>query len=356
MLECELSDAVMARYVPTPKQGIYAGRTDEGEGANRIFSMITMVDFAEDGHFIPRARTDEQWKVAIVGFCSDEGVRRNKGRIGARDGPNALRRALGKLPLHIPASSIFLVDVGNICCVDGDLEAAQSAFGELVATLQRLEFTTIGLGGGHELGLAHWLGLVDKWGPKLQIINFDAHLDMRKPVTNQEDNIALPLGSSGTPFYQIASFCKNYDPPLPFHYTVVGAQPAANTPILVEEAKKKEVTVITALACLEQRQAVETQITERLSENANAATYCTLDLDVLDAGVAPGVSAPAAMGLSGLTLLSLMQAAWRAASRIVALDLAEMNPAFDNEGETTAKAGAMIIAAFLSHKHPALWG
>ena len=33
--------------------------------------------------------------VVVLGFASDEGVRRNKGRVGAADGPDALRAALG---------------------------------------------------------------------------------------------------------------------------------------------------------------------------------------------------------------------------------------------------------------------
>ena len=38
--------------------------------------------------------------VALLGFRSDEGVRRNRGRVGAADGPAALRRALAPLALQ----------------------------------------------------------------------------------------------------------------------------------------------------------------------------------------------------------------------------------------------------------------
>lgn len=37
--------------------------------------------------------------IALAGFASDEGVRRNGGRAGAAGGPAALRRALSNLPV-----------------------------------------------------------------------------------------------------------------------------------------------------------------------------------------------------------------------------------------------------------------
>jgi formiminoglutamase len=36
-----------------------------------------------------------------VGFCSDEGVRRNKGRIGSAAAPEAIRQALGPLAFRL---------------------------------------------------------------------------------------------------------------------------------------------------------------------------------------------------------------------------------------------------------------
>ena len=39
--------------------------------------------------------------VALVGFCSDEGVARNKGRIGARHAPDIIRRSLANMAWHL---------------------------------------------------------------------------------------------------------------------------------------------------------------------------------------------------------------------------------------------------------------
>lgn len=70
----------------------------------------------------PLAGEDEAG-IALIGFCSDEGVRRNHGRAGAYDGPAAIREALGPLAYH---QSRPIYDVGDVACDDGDLSTAQA--------------------------------------------------------------------------------------------------------------------------------------------------------------------------------------------------------------------------------------
>ena len=62
--------------------------------------------------------------VVLVGFASDEGVRRNGGRVGAAAGPAALRGALASL--GDPGRPVF--DAGDVV-VDSDLEGGQARLG-----------------------------------------------------------------------------------------------------------------------------------------------------------------------------------------------------------------------------------
>lgn len=71
--------------------------------------------------------------VVLVGFCSDEGVRRNGGRVGAKDAPAVLRRALGNTAWH--GGHRPLLDGGDIVCDGEQLESAQS---ELESVVQKL--------------------------------------------------------------------------------------------------------------------------------------------------------------------------------------------------------------------------
>lgn len=139
--------------------------------------------------------------VAIVGFACDEGIRRNGGRVGAADGPSALRRALSNLPAR---AAIPLYDAGDVTCVDGDLEGAQERFAQRITVLLDDGHFPIGLGGGHEIGYASYLGLARSRlaeGKRVAIVNLDAHFDLREG----------PVASSGTPFLQALRHAQQHD-------------------------------------------------------------------------------------------------------------------------------------------------
>ena len=67
--------------------------------------------------------------VALHGFCSDEGVKRNSGRVSAAAGPDVIRQAAASLAWF---SDLSIVDTGNICCVDANLEQAQQALAAVI--------------------------------------------------------------------------------------------------------------------------------------------------------------------------------------------------------------------------------
>jgi formiminoglutamase len=70
--------------------------------------------------------------------------------------------------------------------------------------------------------------------------------------------------------------------------------------------------------------------------------HLSIDLDALPAGVAPGVSAPAARGLP-LHLVESIVDAVAASGRLAAADVAELCPRLDLDGRT-ARAAARIVA------------
>ena len=98
---------------------------------------------------------------AIIGFECEEGVRRNKGRLGAAEAPNALRSGLANLPWRFPTDA-RLSDVGNIACVSEDLESAQQQLGEAVTAILSKGAKPIILGGGHETLYGHYLGEIGR--------------------------------------------------------------------------------------------------------------------------------------------------------------------------------------------------
>lgn len=271
--------------------------------------------------------------VAMLGFACDAGVARNQGRIGAAKGPRALRKALAPLAWHRQAPAY---DAGDIACHgDDDMEVAQARLAERVEALLAKDLLPIVLGGGHEVAFGSWSGLAryleagDNPAPTVGIINFDAHFDLRDPAQ---------VRSSGTPFAQIAEACEARG--WPFRYACLGVSRAANTRALFQRAAELGVLVREDHEITPARlDAVGEELTAFIGQCD--LVYLTLDIDVLPAGEAPGVSAPAAHGVP-LALIEPLLSRVRDSSKLALIDLAELNPDVDVDNRT-ARAAARLI-------------
>jgi len=72
--------------------------------------------------------------------------------------------------------------------------------------------------------------------------------------------------------------------------------------------------------------------------------YVSLDMDVLDPAFAPGVGNPEAVGISSRELYDLITSLQN--KNIVAADIVEMNPTYDNG--STAAIAAKIISTIIA--------
>ncbi len=266
--------------------------------------------------------------VALIGFAVDEGVRRNGGRPGAAQGPEATRKALANLPiLGEPA----LWDAGDVVCEDGALDTAQTALAQRVAQALAQGCTPLVLGGGHEVAWGTFQGVARaRPGARILVLNLDAHFDLRMAHE----------GNSGTPFRQIQEHCAAQG--LPFNYRVLGISRYANTRALFDRADALGVRHV-----LDDALQTESGLRAALADlapdlQACDGVYLTLDTDVLPAAVAPGVSAPAPLGVP-LWCVEAVVDAVAASGKLVAADVAEFNPAFDRDG-ITAKVVARLVA------------
>ena len=96
---------------------------------------------------------------SLIGFACDLGVKANKGREGAALGPTAIRSALANMAWQAPTD---LLDKGDVIDEDS-LESAQQEFANLLnETLDESSFV-VGLGGGHEIAWASYLGLRQRY-------------------------------------------------------------------------------------------------------------------------------------------------------------------------------------------------
>lgn len=273
---------------------------------------------------------------ALLGFRCDEGVRRNHGRIGAAEGPAAIRHAVAKLPVQ--KTNFYCYDAGNITCVDGDLEESQKALGAVIALLLEHKITPIIIGGGHELAWGHYQGIARAYPQKtLGIINFDAHFDMRPLLPNNH-------GTSGTAFLQIAQAHESAEQR--FDYNVVGVQHASNIRQLFDMARHYDTKIILADELHQGQQQKCVDFIDRIADQ-NDMIYMSLCLDVFSAAFAPGVSAVQPLGVAPWDIIPFVRQL-AASGKVISFDIAELSPRYDID-QRTAKLAAILIYEFIHH-------
>ncbi len=312
-------------YDPIDAQA-WTGRVDaDSADYYRWHQIIEFLDLNEDIQSLEN-------KLVLLGFCCDEGVKRNQGRVGAKEAPDTLRKILAGLPDH---TNLYkrIADAGNIICVGEDMEAAQEELARRVSQIIKLGGLPLVIGGGHEVTYGNFRGVRETTpSRKVGVINFDAHLDIRETVENR--------GNSGTGFYQIAEEAKlNKEE---FHYLAIGIQDISNTKALFKYAAENNVEIIKAKDIHTGTiDAIKNQIRE-FSEKVDLV-YVTIDMDVFAAPFAPGVSATAFSGIiPDPNFYSIFQSVLTI-QNLKSMDIAEINPIYDIDNRTTKLAADLIF-------------
>ncbi|MDK7083184.1 formimidoylglutamase [Pseudoglutamicibacter cumminsii] len=333
----------------TPPQP-WTGRIDgDGPEHARWHSTIQPLQLDDATHDAAAGGTAEPGSAAepgtvLLGFASDEGVRRNQGRVGAAEGPQKLREMLASMAIHSTTGKPNhpKYDAGNINVTDGDLETGQAAFGEQIATLLGAGHFTVGLGGGHEIAYASYLGVAEHLTRlhdgepfTLGVLNLDAHFDLRE----------AEQPTSGTGFLQMHHAETAAGRKL--HYGIVGISSASNTNTLFRQAK-----AMGAESLLDTECGHRDEVTGFIRDFSNQVDhlYLTIDLDVLPAATAPGVSAPAGYGVDLPTIHAAALTAARS-KKLVHLDIAELNPSLDIDNRTARTAARLIDDIVRAHEN-----
>lgn len=297
---------------------IWQGRFDGDEPLyHRVFQRVSLEDNYD---------TISTNDFVLHGFAVDEGVKRNKGRVGAKDAPDVIRKNISNFPVVNPEFS--LKDFGNIFCDDGNLEKTQNELAEKVQIVLQKGGKSVVFGGGHEVTLAHYSGIKKAFpNKKIGIINIDAHFDNREIDPN--------IGpSSGTGFWQIA---QEGD----IHSLHIGIQKNSNTLKLFDTAHQCGMNYILADELFfENLPNLYAKINEFISQSD--IVYLTICMDVFNVSIAPGVSALAYNGIfADATFMHLLKLILTS-EKLIAMDAAEVNPTYDTH-EITARLAASLL-------------
>ena len=296
---------------------------------------VTAPETTEDdprlGHLLGGADRDVAEATAVLlGFPVDKGVVRNGGRPGAADAPDRLRQWLYRMTPDARRHGAFvdllrhMVDLGDLSA-NGSLATLQTTLGEFLAPHLQAGRVPITLGGGHETAYGHFLGYVEA-ERDVSILNWDAHTDVRSPVEGQPH--------SGSPFRQALQHpsgrCR--------HYAVAGLLPHSTAPAHLHFVDEHNGRYLWSDDL--SRDAVDS-----LYARATAPLMVTFDLDALDQTHAPGVSAPAAGGLSQNLWLHAAYQAGRS-PKVTSIDIVELNPNVDVD-DRTARLAALTVMQIL---------
>ncbi|WP_462425286.1 formimidoylglutamase [Fusobacterium sp. THCT13E1] len=286
---------------------LWHGRFDSNEEIDlRIWQIVKPFD-----------NVSKEYGICLVGYDTDDGIKRNQGRIGAEKGSNAIRKAMQSFPI---VENLRIYDYQNL--KNKVLEEAQKEYSLKIYNVIKKELFPIGLGGGHDIAFASYSGIRKAYpDKKIGIINFDTHLDMRS-----YDNGA----TSGTSFKQILDSDKNVK------YSIVGFKKQGNTKRLIDTAKSYNVLILDEE---NDEKFINDELKKYLADTD--ILYVTFCMDVFNASDAPGVSAPTIMGLDPKKGKRILREIMKS-KKVVCADFAEVNPEYDIDSRTAKLAGSLI--------------
>ena len=90
----------------------WTGRVDSVDDydAFRWHQWVKPLDLNEDNRTF-----NGKLAFGIVGFCSEQGVQRNKGRVGTALAPDFIRKQMSNLPCSF-SPKVEIYDAGNVLC------------------------------------------------------------------------------------------------------------------------------------------------------------------------------------------------------------------------------------------------
>jgi len=280
--------------------------------------------------------------VVILGAPFDGGTSH---RSGARFGPNAIRQACylphdgsrPSLALRVDGlKDLRVLDAGDVEMYSGDVMRSIAALEEAVHTIAAAGAIPVVLGGDHTIALPDATGVARRHGfGRVSMVHFDAHADTGHSEFGSLYGHGQPMrrliesgAVRGDRFLQIG--LRGYWP-----------EPPTLDWMAEQRMRSYEMTEIVA-------RGLDECLTEAFSIAMDDCdgVFLSVDIDVVDPGMAPGTGTPEP---GGLTARQLLDAVRRCGYELplVGMDVVEVAPPFDH-AEVTAYLGNRVVLEALS--------
>jgi agmatinase len=278
--------------------------------------------------------------VIIVGAPIDSGTSH---RSGAKFGPQAIRGGdylphdgeRPHLSLRVDAlKELKIFDAGDLLMPGGDLTASLLVLEEATELISRAGAIPVILGGDHSIASADVAGIAHHRGMgKISMIHFDAHAD------TGESQFGALVGH-GTPMRRlIESGAVRGDRFLQLGLRGYWPDDATLKWMRDQGMRSYEMTEIHHRGMRE----VLDESFATLTDGCDGV-FLSVDIDVVDPGMAPGTGTPEP---GGMTSRELLEAVRRICLElpIVGIDVVEVAPAYDSADITAILANRVILEA-----------
>ncbi len=308
-------------------------------GPDATFAGVPAADLEDPSSYA-------QASAVILGAPFDGGTSH---RPGCRFGPQAIRVTDylpqdGRRP-HLaldidPLVDLGVVDAGDVVMLPGEIESSLERLESAVQQLAVAGLVPVVLGGDHTIALPDVTGVARAvgWG-RVSVVHFDAHADTA-------DTQYGSLLGHGTPMRRlIESGAVRGDRFLQIGLRGYWPGPEALAWMAEQGMRSYEMTEIVDRGldeCLTEAFAVATDGCD--------AVFASIDIDVVDPGLAPGTGTPEPGGLSGRQLLDAVR---RVTSElpVAGIDVVEVSPPYDHAEVTAYLANRVVLEALSGIAH-----
>lgn len=288
-------------------------------------------------------------EVAILGAALDLGTTRR----GVDMGPSAIRYSglaerLEGLGLSVADRGNVLAEIPEVASVRHEharylpaILATCKQIAGRVAEIAKQGQLPLVLGGDHSIAMGTLAGLASVRGPA-GILWVDAHGDLNRPSTSPTGNVhGMPLAAAlGECGFVIEEFPE---PPWvdPKHVALVGVR--SLDPGEKELVRRLDLAVFT-MADIDRRGMPEVMDEAIAVVKGADHVHLSLDVDVCDPEIAPGVGTPVRGGLSYREAHLAMEIIAEA-ELLTSVEVVEVNPILDHADETGALAVDLVASA-----------
>jgi len=295
------------------------------------------LQWATDDESLRAASAD----VAIVGAPLDDAV---SSRSGARFGPRAIRMApttwnpdAWSIQLDVePYANLKVVDAGDAPVVPARLERGLRVIHEKVFRVASSGAIPIVLGGDHSITYPSAAAVSRHvWPRKVGIVHFDAHADTAADQWGS-------LVGHGTPMRRLIEEGWIDGP----NFVQVGLRGYWPGKVTFDWRRERGLRWHTMVE-IEERGA-EAVVADAIAEALDGpeCIYLSVDIDVVDPGMAPGTGTPEP---GGMLARELVRAVRQVVGRVelVGMDVVEVSPPYD-QSEVTALLAHRVVMEALS--------